>query len=113
MRNVTGIREKFKAIAPGQTITAIANLLHVSHNTARDWARLVGYEARDGRGKEFWADNHPGGHRKADWTKADWTQEDPQIAEALGVSRARVWQKRRTLARFAAQAKPQPTPETK
>lgn len=103
MRNIAGLTEKFKALPAGLTVTQIANQFGVSHNTARDWARLVNYTVLDGRLKECWEQTHPGGHAKADWTKADWTKTDPEIAMTVGVSRARVWQKRRDLNRAKAE----------
>lgn len=106
VRDIEKIKSKFKGIEPGLTITSVANLLHTSHNTAREWALIAGYQSRDGRGKEFWRDNHPGGHRKADWQKADWRLTDQAIAEVLGVSRTRVWQKRKTLARLNESIQP-------
>lgn len=99
MRNVPAIIEKFKTVPAGLPITAVANLMGVSHNTARAWAKVAGYVTKDGRSKEFWAGSvHPGGHSKGDWSKADWSnKDDGEIAIVVGVSRARVWQKRKEL----------------
>jgi len=95
MRNIPAIIEKFKTVPAGLSITTVANLMGVSHNTAREYAKIAGYVTKDGRSKEFWAGSvHPGGHSKGDWSKADWSKDDGEIAIAVGVSRARVWQKR-------------------
>jgi hypothetical protein len=102
VRNLTDIREKFKAIEPGMTLTSLAVLLSTSMNTARTWAKLAGYTVEDGRRKKFWRDNHPGGPNKVDWAKVDWHLDDLTLAQTHGVTRTRVWQKRKTLSQLKA-----------
>ena len=97
VRDIPSILKKFKGLQPGLTVTNLAKALNVTCNTAREWAKLANYEAADGRDKEHWHQSHPGGHPKADWSLADWTKTDQEIADVLGVSRTRVWQKRRHL----------------
>lgn len=102
VRNLNDIREMFNTIEPGMTLTLLALRLRTSPNTARTWAKLAGYTVEDGRHKKFWRDNHPGGPNKVDWGKVDWTLDDLTIAQTHGVTRSRVWQKRKTLNQLKA-----------
>ena len=70
-----------------QTAAELARQLRVSPDTVRRYAGHMGKSVAPAKP----------GFTGVDWSKADWSQTNSEIAQALGVTRQRVWEMRKKL----------------